>query len=481
MKKLMAAASALLLSTACGPADHQETDAGNEQTDELVVPDTYAFESRFVEGESSVSYTGQALRQVLITSLESHIKGYTDRVDNDEYAPVDGEVVSELEFFWDFDAGRDVVPHAVSTTPPALQETFGDFGNDASLKSKIAGNDPTGQHEDWSTALVGFADVTTPEALVLSWFERLEEVVVDRALNGPALDPSGEPIDQAHITPEGLQLQELVGKFLAGALAFSQGADDYLDDDLDGKGLNADNTQAEDGKTFTALEHAWDEGFGYFGAARDFGLFTDEEIAAKGGRADWQRAHDANGDGKTDLTSEYNFGIARYAAQRDLASAEDGKTDFTGKIWEAFVTGRAIIAHADGALTDEEMTQLKAQRDQAVATWEQVLAANAVHYGNALLQDMALAGTEDYSFAKHAGHWSELKGFALAFQFNPRSKLTDEEFVTLHEKLGDAPVLPGQPGFEAYKTAIREARALLMTAFELPAANTGDDNGLGGW
>ena len=71
-----------------------------------------------------------------------------------------------------------------------------------------------------------------------------------------------------------------------GAVGFSQGADDYLDDDTEGKGLLADHTAADEGKPYTALEHAWDEGFGYFGGARNYLLYTDEEIAGEGGRDD---------------------------------------------------------------------------------------------------------------------------------------------------------------------------------------------------
>ena len=53
-------------------------------------------------------------------------------------------------------------------------------------------------------------------------------------------------------------------KFLLGAVAFSQGADDYLDDDVAGKGLLVFGYIPAEGKKYSALEHAWDEGFGYF-------------------------------------------------------------------------------------------------------------------------------------------------------------------------------------------------------------------------
>jgi len=92
-------------------------------------------------------------------------------------------------------------------------------------------------------------------------------------------------------------------------------------------------------------------------------------------------------------------------------------------------------------------------------------------------------GTPDYKFLDHAKHWSELKGFALALQFNPRSPVTDAQFDTLHTLLGDAPVLPGAESavITLYKTSLRNARALLATAYGFDAANVGNDDGENGW
>ena len=44
----------------------------------------------------------------------------------------------------------------------------------------------------------------------------------------------------------------------------------------------------------TAMEHAWDEAFGYFGAARDYSRYTDEQLA---GKVD-DFTFDSNGDGQ---------------------------------------------------------------------------------------------------------------------------------------------------------------------------------------
>ena len=96
--------SALALSgalVACGVDDapmttDAGTDAGGAEIDgggddggagtedgggEVAVPDTYEFDSRFTPGASSVAYSGQVARQVLIHDATAFIDGLTERVD----------------------------------------------------------------------------------------------------------------------------------------------------------------------------------------------------------------------------------------------------------------------------------------------------------------------------------------------------------------------------------------------------------------
>ena len=74
-----------------------------------------------------------------------------------------------------------------------------------------------------------------------------------------------------------------------------------------------------------------------------------------------------------------------------------------------------------------------------------------------------------YDFADHAKHWSELKGFALSMQFNPRSPLSDADFVTLHELIGDSPILQTASAADraARETSLNAARTLLVDTYGL--------------
>ena len=308
-------------------------------------------------------------------------------------------------------------------------------------------------------------------------FETLEQNAIDRAAGVDRLSPALQPLP-VHVTASGLDLQQLTEKFLLGALTFSQGADDYTDDDVDGKGLLVDNTMpASDGSPYTALEQVWDEAWGYFGAAEAYGSWTAESLSSG------PRYMDVSGDGAIDLGTEYNWGASVNAAKRDDGAAV--ATDFMGQAFLAFRTGRAMIAH-HGELDADERAALTEQRDLAIQAWEQAIAATVVHYINDTLQVMGDFGTPAYDhdrFLDHAKAWSEMKGFALMFQFNPRSPLTREQFTQLHTLMGDAPVLPaaGPLAADEYRENLRTARALLGAAYGFDAANLGDDDGNGGW
>jgi hypothetical protein len=472
------AAVVLGLLVACGGGENQTPDAGADAGVDVdagtdagtqEAPEVYEFTQRGGTA-SSVAYGGQVLRQVLIEDLKADIAAVGKAIDDGTYAPVAGEVTARLDFYFRFDgqtAGD--VPLLLSPSPARLQDTYGALGN-ANLVSKLAGNDePAKQHRDWSTGLQGFAGASSPEALVSFIFAQLDALAVDRANGIIPMGPDGKAIPVVYVTEDGLDLRELLQKFLGGAVNFSQGADDYLDE-----GLDVDHAGLVAGKPYSALEHHWDEGFGYFGAARDYLLRTDAEVSAA-------PAHDTNGDGKIDLLSEYSFGHSANASKRDKGSAATAKTDFSGEAMQAFLEGRALLARTTAALTPAERAKLDDARDRAVAAWEKAIAASAVHYINDVLRDMGKAGTAGYKFVDHAKHWSELKGFALSLQFNPRSPLSASAFGSLHQKLGDRPVLPGHVGFEVYKTALVEARTILKDAYGFADANMGDAAGVGGW
>lgn len=460
-------------------------DASSEPA--AAAPSTYTFNSRFEPGVSSVRYTGQTKRHLLIETLTK----YLDDLDDQTFSsPSDGDVVDALEFFYRFNEDAQLsTPINFDPGPlPLLQATWADIRVPTEASSLVGLQEKFPEFDaGFDGPVVGYGDGTmTPEAALLDMFGAVEALVLRRFDGDIPEDPSGTDIAVAVVSAEGIDYKQLIQKYLGGAIALSQGADDYLDDDIDGKGLLSDNSgpvMGNDGPLpYTALEHVWDEGFGYFGAARNYPDFSDDEIASAGGRPDWQGAHDANGDDAIDLLGEHNFGHSVNAAKRDRGSVVP--TDFTQTAFDAFVAGRTLIVNANDNLDAASLDRLRAYRDAAVSAWEQAIAATAVHYVNDVLQDMNAFGTSSYSFLDHAKHWSELKGFALALQFNVNhSPLTAVDLTELHRLIGGGPVLPDAStnDQDAYRADLNEAKALLGRVYQFSTANLGDELGTNGW
>ena len=437
--------------------------------------DYYDFESKAMPGESSVSYSGQIARQLLISDLfkviGAELSDVTTFDTNGTFVNRE-EVLNALNSYFDV-ADYDVASQRalLTTTTPSGQTMLAEISSSSkNLVGKIAGNDATGQHKDWNSEFAGWGakGSTTPEGLVRTFFDMLADNAQTQLDGTVRQDPFGNDITNISLTSDGRDLRQLIQKFLSMSVSFSQGVDDYLDNDVDGKGLLSDHTDTE--KAYTSLEHQFDEGFGYFGAARDYLDYSDEEVATKGGRDDWQLYHDTNGDGSIDFNSEYNFGHSANAAKRDRGATV--ATDFSKEAMDAFLQGRKLLNDTAGvALTDEQRTELYGYRDIAVLTWEKAIAATVVHYINDVDADLDKIGTDDFSYSTIAKHWSEMKGFALGLQFNKATPLSDADFITVHTMLGDMPVLTGEDEVLAYRANLLVARDLLQAAYAFNAEN----------
>lgn len=455
-------------------------------TDSL--PEMYEFINP-VDGKDTVSYTGQVFRNVLLSDLKSYMAG----LKQGGYAGSAKMSENALNSYFKFRSNARIRSkgsingksrHRLSildTSGMKRTPLEGKIYNaiqspGKNLVDKIAGNDNGLRHGElkgWPSLEVagislksidadrdkdGFVE---PEDLIQALFQ----VVSKNAATGQSFVVQNgtqevQRITDANITPAGLHVRELVNKILGGAVSFSQAAGDYLSTDLKpGKGLSADNEAPYKGKhNYTALAHHWDEAFGYFGAARDFSMYEDIEIRKKG-------SYDTNADGLISIKREKNMGIAPNTARFDLASARNGSgtLDLSNDAFNAFLAGRALI-HAKPAGYEK---YVEAYAAIAIYTWERTLAASAIHYINATRSEMDEYGTPQYLFANHAKYWSEMKGFAMAFQFNPTSTLSAEKFAQLHQLIRDKPALGSGDAadFKQYYADLKKARNILRDAF----------------
>lgn len=457
---------------AAGAAVTQELEITVEDGQIVVaeLPETY-------QVADSISYSGQVARHLLINELNNYINsGLQADLDAGELT-TEAEVLAKLISYYDGDWEVEVADRAITTSTlvDPVQSTLREVSSSSkNLNGKIAGNDATGQHKDWSADFVAFGakGSQSPEQLIRALLAEIAANAGQQIAGNVRQDDMGNDITKVYLAADGRDLKQLVQKILLGSVAFSQGADDYLDDDTENKGLLTDHSQVVEGKTYTNLEHQYDEGFGYFGAARDYLAYTDDEIAKKGGRDDYQGMHDTNSDAMIDFNSEFNWGHSQNAAKRDRGTASGAApTDLTNDAMVAFIAGRKLLADTAGTpLTPAQMLELQGFRDTALMAWEKSIAATAVHYVNDTLGDYENFGTDSFDYGDLAKHWSELKGFVVSLQFNRRSPLTDEQHEQVNTLIKDAPVLTAD-AVEAYRADLISARDILRDAYGFNAEN----------
>ena len=430
--------------------DQTDSDANGDGDACDPMPTVYAYSGSITDGESSVSYTGQTARHLLMLGMVDAMVALTERPG--EEAAID----AELSFFMNGD-GADGTPHGFTvkggeTVIPG--PTYGDISTGKNLDGKIAGGNGQGGGETsrligdffgWEDGMDGDP---LPIELVNHFIDRLAAEASDGST--PSINTIDGPValDTPTIDALGRDYRQLTQKFLSGAVSFSQGTNDYFQTDY------ANSLAQEGTKSYTAGEHDFDEAFGYYGASRNIGDYTDDEAAGKGGREGFGNGYnDTNGDGSIDIRSEIVLGHAQNCAKRDRGS--DGATDFSQDAFDAFLIGRQILDNAAkaGTLTAEAQSALNSQISIASKAWEKCIAATVVHYINDVTADMGEYQAPDFAslgnFKTMAKHWGEMKGFALALQFSPYSPFRDgsvegidlDDLKRVLDLMGDAPVL----------------------------------------
>ena len=393
----------------------------------IEVPPAYVFDSRFEQGKSSVAYSGQTVRNLLLQDLKVLI----DSLAKDGAQPI---AVQDMLNLYAYDDALNLRSLSTAGAMPVLESHYSAISTGKSLVGKISGD-----------VVIGYN--RTADDLVNEWFQ----IIADNSQ-----DPAKLGTPAAYTTDDGVDLTQMINKVLIGAVPYYQATGVYL-----AGLLERDNSEARNGTDpYTSMEHGWDEAFGYFGAARDYFRYTDEQLAGKVG----DFTFDSNGDGSIDFKSEYNFGLSRNAGKRDKGGSG---VDLTQEIFDAFLRGRTLIANQG---TEVDIIQ---QRELAANGMEKVIAATAVHYINDTLSDMSNLGTDAENRVNLNKHWAEMKGFTVALQYNPFKLIGDGQLQELHGIMGEAPSYDA-PGTPAYDTTVRNynrAKDVLQAAYGFSAAN----------
>jgi len=355
---------------------------------------------------NSVAYTGQIARQ----ALEKSLKKLATKGDGKPNPKLKAKMMA---YYGGKDAGRAIIDPVTKDGFKIKQTKIDDISKGKNLKGKT-----------YKGLITGFAGAMTGPELVEFWIDKAS-----------ATKGGYDPLT-------GYKYEQLISKFLMGAVAYSQAVDNYLDEKLEAN-KNPNNKPYKKGKHYTGKEHVWDEAFGYFGISAHALTLSPKEVHAIAKKKDFKAA-DYNKDGVVDLKTEMTFGPAYYAAGFDKKSG----TTYMKTIVQAFIDGRKLITSAKGEmLSDSERSKLKEYASVIKTNWEKVLAEAAFKYAGSVYKDLMLiqsivdGGNGDIkkAFKTYAKHWGEMKGFLLALQTS--GKDLGETAVRLNRLSGFGPVL----------------------------------------
>ena len=180
----------------------------------------------------------------------------------------------------------------------------------------------------------------------------------------------------------GVEYNQLITKGLMGAVFYYQATSVYLENIS-----TADNATIVSGQG-TAMEHNWDEVFGYFGVPSDF---------------------------PTTVTGLKYWGS--YSNQRNGVLASNAP------LMTALLKGRAAISNQDYTTRDAMVTDIR-------GAWEKIAVGSAIHYINAAKDDIT-----DDALRNHA--LSECLGFVMSLKYNINKKISDTELNQVKAYLGN--------------------------------------------
>lgn len=225
------------------------------------------------------------------------------------------------------------------------------------------------------------------QALLPQWMDSLARVSASTVPAAHGIDGIASSLDGAEhflISANGWDYTEVIEKGLMGAVFYYQSVGVYLSDDE--IGATVDNKTVVDGEG-TALQHHWDEAFGYLGVPKTFPTNTAD---------------------------------ARFWGE--VVHERDALLQVDRVLMDAFLVGRAAIDHDDHDTKDEQVVTIRAK-------WDLVIAATAIHELNEArghLGDDALRNHEV----------SEAIAYLRALKFNPAKKISDAQLQSLLDGFG---------------------------------------------
>lgn len=358
MKKIyvLAFLSATLGFTSC---DNDDKEIGNSYE----IPSTYAFNR---DNVTTVDYAGQVTRMDMHSQLKSLISSATR-------TSVHLATINKMFNHQGGDA--DFTDGVVNTATDLNNSTKNIAG--ATAYSKDYKEEIKVQFNNW------FAEVAA-NSNTMSMGSKGQIGIIERKSD------FSKPI---LISANGLEYTQIISKGLMGAMQLDQIVNKYLSDAK----LDVENNVNKEGKTYTSMEHHWDEAFGYTNFAPN--ALSSDDLAS--------------------FDAQYDRFWGEYIFSVNGTVAGEGLKD---RLMTAFLTGRAAIAAKDYVVRDLAAIIIKQELSKACAL-------KAVNYLLKGKPSVLASDENDRASAFHAV--SEAYGFILGLQFSNDG--TDNAYFTKAE------------------------------------------------
>ncbi len=327
-------------------------------------PATYLFSRN---GESTVSFSGQTTRLKMGDEIVSALKNPMMTVD--ELLAMYAHAMGDMNFE---DAELNASDKNMRSKTAASADFFSSNATDQALIRA--------DFDQWLTAQA--------EEVFPNW-----NVAASAGMAGQLPDGAST----RYVNEKGLEYDQLWTKGLIGALTADQLLNNYLSPAVLDAGENIadnDNGTPAEGKTYTNMEHKWDEAYGYA-----YGLNADA----------------ANPNADLGADSFLNKYIGRVEGDDDFAGIAD-------EIFQAFKLGRAAIVAKQYDVRDSQAAILRKKISE-------VIGIRAVYY---LQQAKVSLDQESPAYGTAFHDLSEGYGFIYSLQFT-RKPSSNEPYFTKSE------------------------------------------------
>lgn len=334
MKKLLIPVLGVaLLATSCKKENVEPTTPSNLKIPYTSLSASSNYKTTFVDaaGKTTVDFSGQTTRINMLKEMDAHMKAGTSA---------------------DIDATKLINMFRNQNTPFTSADL--NAATDKVISSKTAQSFSATEADAERQRFIGY----------FNELERISKMNGQTAAQGKA----GVLGTNRLVDEKGFEYSQFVQKGLIGAMMLDQIANIYLGTDKQ----SADNTTPNEGKNYTAMEHHWDEAYGY--------LTSNDTYPIKGSES---------------FLGEY---------ARQGASVGGGADN----LYLAFLKGRAAIVNNDLTTRDEQIAYIRTELEQAIA-------AVAISYLN-----KTNSATDDAS-RFHA--LSEGVGFIYSLRFAHNAKI----------------------------------------------------------